>query len=508
MIGNLLNRRRRRETAVMTAEGQRGQDQGGAMRMDDGDAEVMISDGVVAPRHPWAGWGRSGDRQEDIEKMLPHVEDCLAAYPERLDFAEQLARHQYALGLHEEAAVTLESCLRSFRTDEAPTLLMANIEMARGRVDVAVLYFEAALVLQPGSPAALAGLAEASEKRHRWDEARDAAGRLLELDPNNSVARVVLGRCLLRSGQPEACLEVLRTPQGVLNSRSQGLHAMALGRLGRWDEADGVLREWLARFPEDFFVLRVVSWVCGRRGSVEAGQRALHLSRRYRADVRQNQADRKARLRAEAAERMMVRRATGSVLEVGPVQQLTVVSGLPGAGAGLMMEILAAGGLPILAAERRQLPHQHPDWHWEWDAMHSMCSDPRVLDSVGGRVIMIPSGLVPQLDPKHEYRIVWMKRPVEEVIDEQFPMAVGGLEMPAAERAQLVGSLGRHVEQMGRVLRDRPQVELLEVDHSMLLREPEVQLGRLRAFFGDELTGSLEQMKEVLERARLAAGGV
>jgi hypothetical protein len=173
-----------------------------------------------------------------------------------------------------------------------------------------------------------------------------------------------------------------------------------------------------------------------------------------------------------------------------------------------MMEILAAGGLPILAAERRQLPHQHPDWHWEWDAMHSMCSDPRVLDSVGGRVIMIPSGLVPQLDPKHEYRIVWMKRPVEEVIDEQFPMAVGGLEMPAAERAQLVGSLGRHVEQMGRVLRDRPQVELLEVDHSMLLREPEVQLGRLRAFFGDELTGSLEQMKEVLERARLAAGGV
>jgi hypothetical protein len=205
---------------------------------------------------------------------------------------------------------------------------------------------------------------------------------------------------------------------------------------------------------------------------------------------------------------MVVRRATGSVLALGPVQQLTVVSGLPGAGAGLMMEILAAGGLPILAAERRQLPHQHPDWQWEWDAMHSMCSDPRVLDSVGGRVIMIPSGLVPQLDPKHEYRIVWMKRPVEEVIDEQFPMSAGGLEMPAEERAQLVSSLRRHVEQMGRVLRDRPQVELLEVDHQMLLREPEVQLGRLKTFFGDELTGSLEQVKEVVERARLAAEGV
>ena len=508
MIGNLLNRRRRRETAVMTAAGRRGKDEGGSMRMDDGEAEVMVADGVVAPRNPWAGWGRSGDRREDIEKMLPHAEDCMAAYPERLDFAEQLARHQYALGLHDEAAVTLGSCLRSFRTDEAPTLLMANIEMARGRVDVAVLYFEAALVLHPGSLAALAGLAEASEKGHRWDEARDAAGRLLELDPDNSVARVVLGRCLLRSGQPEACLEILRTPHAVLNSRSQGLHAMALGRLGRWDEADGVLREWLARFPEDFFVLRVMSRVCGRRGAVEAARRAAHLSRRYRADAGQKQADRTLRLRAEAAERMVVRRATGSVLALGPVQQLTVVSGLPGAGAGLMMEILAAGGLPILAAERRQLPHQHPDWQWEWDAMHSMCSDPRVLDSVGGRVIMIPSGLVPQLDPKHEYRIVWMKRPVEEVIDEQFPMSAGGLEMPAEERAQLVSSLRRHVEQMGRVLRDRPQVELLEVDHQMLLREPEVQLGRLKTFFGDELTGSLEQVKEVVERARLAAEGV
>jgi tetratricopeptide (TPR) repeat protein len=508
MIGNLLNRRRRRETAVVTAAGQRSKDPRGAMRMDDGNVEVLISEGVVAPRNPWAGWGRSGDRQEDIEKMLPHAEDCLAAYPERLDFAEQLARQQYALGLHDEAAVTLAICLRSFRTDEAPALLMANIEMALGRVDVAVLYFEAALMSQPGSLAALAGLAEASEKRHRWDEARALAGRLLEQEADHPVARVVLGRCLLRSGQPEACLEILRKPHGVQNSRSQALHAMALGRLGRWNEAEGVLREWLGRFPEDFFVLRVLSWVCGRRGSVEAAQRTVHLSRRYRADFRQKQADRELRLRAEAAERMEVRRATGSVLELGPVQQLTVVSGLPGAGAGLMMEILAAGGLPILAAERRQLPHQHPDWHWEWDAMHSMCSDPRVLDSVGGRVIMIPSGLVPQLDPKHEYRIVWMKRPVEEVIDEQFPGAPGGLEMPAAEREQLVSSLGRHVEQMGRVLRDRPQVELLEVDHGMLLRDPEVQLGRLKAFFGDELTGSLEQMKEVVERACLAAGGV
>jgi hypothetical protein len=80
--------------------------------------------------------------------------------------------------------------------------------------------------------------------------------------------------------------------------------------------------------------------------------------------------------------------------------------------------------------------------------------------------------------------------------------------MPAEERAQLVSSLRRHVEQMGRVLRDRPQVELLEVDHQMLLREPEVQLGRLKTFFGDELTGSLEQVKEVVERARLAAEGV
>jgi tetratricopeptide (TPR) repeat protein len=466
----------------------------------------MVSEGVVAPRNPWVGWGGAGDRREDVEKMLPHAEDCVAAYPERLDFAELLARQQFAVGLHDEAAATLQACVRSFRTDEAPALLMGNLEMARGRADVAMLYYEMALSLQPGSPAGLAGLAEACEKGHRWKEAESAARRLLELDPGNSAARLVLARCLLRTAREDQSLEVLRTPYAVLTSRSQVMQALVLGRLGRWDEARGLLSGWLGRFPEDYSVLRVLAGVCRRLGEVEAARDALRLACRFRGQFLARESARKARLRSEAAERMAVRQSTGSVLAAGLVYQLTVVSGLPGSGAGLMMEILAAGGLPVLAAERRQLPHQHPDWHWEWDGMHSMRSDPRVLDSVEGRVIMIPSGLVPQLDPKHEYRIVWMKRPVEEVIDGQFPVASGGVAMTAEDRAQLMSSLDRHVDQQCQVLRDRPQVELLEVDHGLLLREPKAQLERLRVFFGDELTGSLEAMMEVVERARLARG--
>ena len=137
--------------------------------------------------------------------------------------------------------------------------------------------------------------------------------------------------------------------------------------------------------------------------------------------------------------------------------------------------------------------------------MHALSSDPRVLERVAGRVIMIPSGLMGQLDPKHEYRVVWMKRPVAEILHGQFPQEAGGVMIPAEERDALMNRLERHVQLLQRVLRERPQVELLEVDHEQMRQDPDRIMERLAAFFGDELTGSSEAMREVLDRLAGAA---
>ena len=77
--------------------------------------------------------------------------------------------------------------------------------------------------------------------------------------------------------------------------------------------------------------------------------------------------------------------------------------------------------------------------------------------------------------------------------------------IPAEERDALMNRLERHVQLLQRVLRERPQVELLEVDHEQMRQDPDRIMERLAAFFGDELTGSSEAMREVLDRLAGAA---
>ena len=63
---------------------------------------------------------------------------------------------------------------------------------------------------------------------------------------------------------------------------------------------------------------------------------------------------------------------------------ITIVSGLPRSGTSLMMQMLAAGGLPVLSDGERRADTDNPRGYLEWERIKSLPKDPECIADAEG----------------------------------------------------------------------------------------------------------------------------
>src|SRR5260370_8303650 len=98
---------------------------------------------------------------------------------------------------------------------------------------------------------------------------------------------------------------------------------------------------------------------------------------------------------------------------------ITIVSGLPRSGTSLMMQMLDAGGLPVLSDGERRADTDNPKGYLEWERIKQLPKDPSLIAEAEGKVVKVISQLILSLPSDHEYRIVFMQRPLPEVLTSQ-----------------------------------------------------------------------------------------
>jgi len=101
---------------------------------------------------------------------------------------------------------------------------------------------------------------------------------------------------------------------------------------------------------------------------------------------------------------------------------ITIVSGLPRSGTSLMMQMLNAGGLPVLSDGERQADTDNPKGYLEWERIKQLPKDPSLIAEAEGKVVKVISQLLLSLPSDHEYRVVFMQRPLPEVLKPQEEM--------------------------------------------------------------------------------------
>src|SRR3982074_1052055 len=98
---------------------------------------------------------------------------------------------------------------------------------------------------------------------------------------------------------------------------------------------------------------------------------------------------------------------------------ITVVSGLPRSGTSLMMQMLTAGGMHPLTDGQRAADANNPRGYYELESVKSLAKNAEVIAAAEGKVVKVISSLLTFLPTRNQYRIVFMCRPLDEVLSSQ-----------------------------------------------------------------------------------------
>jgi tetratricopeptide (TPR) repeat protein len=435
---------------------------------------------------------------ERYDMALPLLEDCFHAVPSRTDYAQMLARCQLQLGLLDEAAATIDRALESFGATERAQLIKASIAVQKEDYASALASLEIVREKDPDDIQLQLMLAQSYAALRRWDEAATAVRKVLAADPHNAQAYLTLARLHLHQQQSgeamDAALEAIALQYG--NPLGHFLLGAALAQLEQWEQAERPLLNCLRLNPQFLRAYRLLSRAYHALGQPDKATAVEAQARMQRHLAGENQRTKLAGIRQELATRQAVRDEQDKIKQAAierhkaeyeaiEPMDFVIVSGLPRSGTSLMMQILQAGGLPLMTDGLRAPDEDNPEGYWEWEEIKKLPKDPRILEKAKGKVVKVISAFMPALPGKHRYKIIYMVRPVAQVVDSQWAMLARQGKQPRSEKKHLIEAQDHHSRQIREVLKKSDRVALLEVDYPELVAEPEKVIARIADFLGD-----------------------
>jgi hypothetical protein len=172
----------------------------------------------------------------------------------------------------------------------------------------------------------------------------------------------------------------------------------------------------------------------------------------------------------------------------GKVLMITIVSGLPRSGTSLMMQMLEAGGLPVLSDGERKADTDNPKGYLEWERIKQLAKEPSLIAEAEGKVVKVISQLILALPEGHEYRILFVQRPLPEVLKSQDEMLRrrGNIDL-IPDSSVLEEHFQRHLIEVHRWLASKSNIKVLRVHYHRVLREPKAVAEEVAAFLGAPL---------------------
>jgi hypothetical protein len=162
---------------------------------------------------------------------------------------------------------------------------------------------------------------------------------------------------------------------------------------------------------------------------------------------------------------------------------ITIVSGLPRSGTSLMMQMLAAGGLPVLCDGERQADTDNPRGYLEWERIKRLPSDSACIAEAEGKVVKVISRLLLSLPAGHDYRVIFMQRPLPEVLASQDVMLRNrGTTQAAAGNAAIAAAFHSHLREVDAWLDSKAYVKTFRAPYHEVLRDPETVGKRISEF--------------------------
>jgi hypothetical protein len=164
--------------------------------------------------------------------------------------------------------------------------------------------------------------------------------------------------------------------------------------------------------------------------------------------------------------------------------EIVIVSGLPRSGTTLMMQMLDRGGIRALTDEIRAADTDNPRGYLEYERAKKTKADPSWLPAARGKAVKMVSALLYDLPPTEKYRIIFMNRDLDEVLESQEKM-LKRLGRAAAPRDQLQQSFGIHLDRLYQWLPTQTHLQVLQISYNDLINDPKTEVDRIASFLDD-----------------------
>lgn len=402
--------------------------------------------------------------------------------------------------LNEQELRKLQKLHRNASTNQAAmAYLRARLFNNEGEYDKALTELEKAADIQiHNHPSLYQTKGEILMAMGRWGDAITTFQDVLELDPVNPGAQLGLCRCYLaQRGQQRQALEAATTCLGLAyhNPRAHFLCGVALQRLGRINDARRAYETALAQNP----VFPAAHRRLARLYRIPLGAPNKANEHIILARAAQKQIDDfyAGKYRAIPSDRSLDPELAATLkdlsctekLDSPPENSVVVVSGLPRSGTSMMMQMLEAGGFPVLTDSAREPDDSNPRGYYEYEKIRKVATDSSWLKSARGKAVKIVAPLLPNLRQREQYRVVFMERPLQHVIASQSLMLERlGRSGGRLSDHRLAETYLREIDAVRKIFaKYADQVRVLSVDYNEALANPADIAAQVNDFLGGGL---------------------
>jgi len=180
-------------------------------------------------------------------------------------------------------------------------------------------------------------------------------------------------------------------------------------------------------------------------------------------------------------------------------EPVIVVSGLPRSGTSMAMKMLVAGGLEVVADGAREADEDNPKGYFELEQVKDLDKggDLAWVRSARGKAVKVISFLLKDLPRDNFYKVLFMRRNLDEVLASQRKMLDRRGEVSNTPDEEMKASYVDHLRKIEVQIRLRPWLESIDVPYRDVISSPRDAATTMRRFLDRKL--DVEAMESVVD---------
>jgi len=358
-------------------------------------------------------------------------------------------------------------------------LLKANVYLKKNEAASAMQIFRKLLASSPGSKQLHLSMGRTNINLRKWDEAKKAFETAVSIDPDDSIGYHGIAVCQLRLGNYyEAIDAALESIALMYHFPFAHYHlGEALYQIEEYERAAEAFEVCLAMNPS---IGKARNWLVEiYEDKLDKPEKASFHQDYFLKKESTEPAD--SGLTNEGGENMGAK-------NVDLRDPVIVVSGLPRSGTSMMMQMLREGGVDLFTDQERKADESNPKGYLEHVAVKRLARDARWVKNAKNKAVKVIANLLFYLPDRNNYKVIFMLRHIDEVINSQQQMLIRKNSKNAKNYpVSLAESYRRTLEKARSWGKRRHNVDVIYMNYSEVIEDPRKEASRVAEFLGGEL---------------------